>query len=97
MGAEEFYTTGTGATAHEAFNEAKERAYYDVGHQGYSGTIAEKEYFSEIPCDMNPKAIKETIEKCLNDMDHFCQDKWGDAGAIRVSENKWVFFGWASS
>mgnify|MGYP001555482183 CR=1 FL=1 len=24
-------------------------------------------------------------------------DKWGPAGAVRLTENRWLFFGWASS
>jgi len=97
MGAEEFYTSGTGKNVAEAFTEARERAYYEVGHQGYSGTIAEKDGFKEVPCEMTHEAVDEMVDKCLSDMDHWCQDKWGPAAAIQVLSNKWVFFGLASS
>ncbi len=55
MGAEQFEAWAKGETAQEAFDEAKEQAYYDVGHQGYSGTIAEKA--NEI-LEINPEPTK---------------------------------------
>ena len=97
MGAEEFTTSGTGKNVNEAFKEAQERAFYDVGHQGHSSTIAEKDSFKLIPCEMTHDAVDEMVDKCLNDMDHWCQDKWGPAAAIQVLSNKWIFFGWASA
>ena len=97
IGAEEFCTSGTGETVQEAFHEARERAFYDVGHEGYSGTIAEKNSYKLIPCEMTHDAVDALVDKCLEDMDHWCQDKWGPAAAIQVLSSKWVFFGWASS
>ena len=100
MGAQEFFTSGTGETVQEAFQESRERAYNDVGghgHQGYSGTIAEKGNYKLIPCEMTHEAVDAMVDKCLADMEHWCQDKWGPAAAIQVLSGKWVFFGWASS
>ena len=48
MGAEQFWHEANGKDAQEAFNNAIEKALYDYGHRGYSGTIAEKESFTEI-------------------------------------------------
>ncbi len=42
MGGTEFWVEGRGATAAEAFNAARAEAQYDRGHEGYTGTIAEK-------------------------------------------------------
>jgi hypothetical protein len=42
MGAANFETVSSGKTAKEAFSRAVERAQYEYGHGGYSGTIAEK-------------------------------------------------------
>lgn len=42
MGAEEFRSDSRGATRREAFTTAREQAFYDHGHAGYTGTIAEK-------------------------------------------------------
>jgi len=97
MGAEEFVTSGKGKNVGEAFHEAQERAFYGVGHQGYSGTIAEKNGWKVINCEMTEEATEAMIEKCLDNMDHFCQDKWGPAAAIQVTDDTWVFFGYASS
>ena len=97
MGAMEFYSSGKGCNAAEAFQEARGRALHMYGYGGSSGTIAEKSSYKLIPCEQNEEAVDTLINKCLGDMNHFCQDKWGDAGAIQVNENTWIFFGWASS
>ena len=39
MGAQEFFTSGTGEIVQEAFQEARERAFYDVGGTGTKGTV----------------------------------------------------------
>jgi len=46
---------------------------------------------------MNAGDIQATMDECMQDYDHFTQDKWGPAGAIQVSKKTWVFFGVASS
>lgn len=97
MGAQEFQCTGQGNTAQEAFADAVQEAKYEHGHGGYSGTIAEKSSFKIVPCEQTQEAIEATIEKCMQDEDHFCNDKWGPAAAIQVSDSYFVFFGWASS
>lgn len=97
MGAQEFDCVGHGSTIQEAFNAAKQEALYDHGHSGYSGTIAEKDSFRKIPCEINSTAIQNKIDACMQDENHFIQDKWGPAGAIKLSDTSWVFFGYASS
>ena len=47
MGATTFTHIATGRTATEAFHTAKEEAYWERGHGGYTGTIAEKPGFLE--------------------------------------------------
>jgi hypothetical protein len=47
MGATTFIHIATGRTATEAFHTAKEEAYWECGHGGYTGTIAEKPGFLE--------------------------------------------------
>ena len=42
MGATTFSTYGLGKTAGDAFYAAQDRARYEYGHGGYTGTIAEK-------------------------------------------------------
>lgn len=49
MGAHTFYTRSSGEDAKSAFQNAVEDAQYRYGHAGYTGTIAEKTSFTEIP------------------------------------------------
>lgn len=48
MGGCDFETMSAGRDAKEAFSNAVERAIYDRGHEGYSGTIKEKAGFYAI-------------------------------------------------
>ena len=84
MGAERFRTEAKGKTAQVAFQDAVEKAQYEHGHAGYTGTIAEKLSFEEFPL---PK------EKSL---DGELEDKWGPAGCIEIKPGEFIFFGWAS-
>lgn len=104
MGAEQFVTRATGASASEAFSRAVEQAQYDYGHAGYTGTIAEKRGFKLVTPNGPGESPKQVVERCLEDDRHFCQDKWGDAGAVDAGPNPknpkeriFIFFGWASS
>jgi hypothetical protein len=47
MGASTYEEMQHGKTAKEAFHRAVERAQYEYGHGGYTGTIAEKYDFTE--------------------------------------------------
>jgi len=97
MGAQEFECIGHGNTAQEAFNNAVQDAQYEYGHGGYTGTIAEKSSFKQIPCEQDQNVIAKVIDECLGNSNHFCQDKWGPAACIQMADTSWVFFGWASS
>jgi len=96
MGACTFMVTATGSNAKEAFKEAVEEATYDYGHRGYTGSIAEKDAFVIITCppDQNPHDYAEAL---IDNGDGRVDDKWGPAGCINLGENKYLFFGWASS
>jgi len=90
MGAQDFFVEAEGATAQEAFRNAVDEARHEYGHGGYTGTIAEKGSFVIVQLD--PELVE--------DYDRWpdkVQDKWGPAGAIKLAENKWLFFGCASS
>ena len=66
MGAETFYQTVKGKNAQDAFNRAKEEAYWMHGHGGYSGSIAEKQGFTEF---QRPKGIREkTVRTLMHDL-----------------------------
>lgn len=45
MGAEQFFTIALGRNPHQAFDKAREDAYWEWGHAGYTGSIAEKQEF----------------------------------------------------
>jgi hypothetical protein len=96
MGACTFTTSATGATPREAFNEAVQRALYDYGHAGYTGTLAEKCDFVHIPLPEGKDPHKYANE-LIDASDPRINDKWGPAGCLPLSGNKWLFFGWASS
>lgn len=42
----------------------------------------------------NPEALATAL---LELADRRVEDKWGPAGCIRISDDNWLFFGWASS
>jgi len=97
MGAQEFKCVGTGNNAKDAFYRAREEALYEKGHGGYTGSIAEKDSFKVIPCGMTEGEIVATMDECMQDWDHFTQDKFGPCGCIKLSNTSWLFFGVASS
>lgn len=95
MGASQFIVYEVGDTAKDAFNNAVAEAQYDHGHSGYSGTIAEKDSFTEVPKPTTFSGDWEVHDDPLLEMQF--DDKWGPAGCFKVKEGQWCFFGWASS
>jgi hypothetical protein len=101
MGASEFIQIANGKTANEAFTNAVEQAAYEHGHSGYTGTMAEKNNFIEIP--LPKKGKKDPVERAVDLASTFIEkndpridDKWGPAGCIKAKRGTYVFFGWAS-
>ena len=106
MGAHDFYTVGTGATAKDAFRTAVEDDLYEYGHDPYTGDIGQKESFVIVP---TPDGA--TDEHCydhasrlvrLNRMPRGTDDKWGPCAALRMPDGpdgnqRWLFFGWCAS
>lgn len=101
MGAVEFFCEAEGASAKDAFHQAVEEAQWENGHEGYSGTIAEKNTFKLVHVAEGADPWK-TAETMLYDQGKF-DDKWGPAGCmvVRHPDNgklgKYLFFGYASS
>jgi len=97
MGANTFYTRSRGRTPEEAFRRAVDMARYRFGHDGYTGSIAEKESFVmvEVPRGAEPEEHAYTLLMARG------VDKWGPAGCIVLEpekgEKEYLFFGWASS
>lgn len=96
MGACTFETMATGETARKAFDAARDEARHECGFGGYSGTIAEKGQFVTLtpPPGDDPR---EFARRLIDEGDPRVDDKWGPAGCVKLSEGKWLFFGWASS
>lgn len=110
MGAAEFHDTSQKKDVAEAFNECREQAWYDHGHSGYSGTIAEKDGYRvfELPLGRTVEDVLRTCGEFYRHEDvasrawlpiglfEIYDDKWGPAVAMRDHDGAWHFFGWAS-
>jgi hypothetical protein len=97
MGATTFVTVGHGKTAAEAFKAAREDAQYSYGHDGYTGTIAEKSNFQEVSVASSILEDCNALDAKIEDLtDTVFNDKWGPAGCIKLKTGEYVFFGWAS-
>jgi len=102
MGAAEFYDVGGGASVSEAFNSLVEDARYEYGHGGYTGTIAEKTDYKSASSQVfdSYDAAYEFANKKMDELDHWCNDKWGPAAYVSFKDSKgnkkYLFFGWAS-
>ena len=96
MGASEFGTKVRGKTAKEAFQAALDQAHWDHGHSGYSGTLAEKSEYVVIPVPAGADPIA-YAGQLMDEDDERIHDKWGPAGCVKVSDDEFYFFGWASS
>ena len=96
MGAEPFIIGAMGDSPKAAFQCAVERALYEHGHGGYTGTIAEKDSFVEVdlPEDVDPVS---EADRLIDAEDERISDKWGPAGCFALDERRYLFFGWASS
>lgn len=103
MGAQEFTEFVYGEDSPEkAFAVAVERAAWEHGHGGYTGTIAEKTGFLMVD-DMwageNPPTVDEAlgvVDRAYEDEDHIAQGKWGPAACLTIKGGH-LFFGYASS
>jgi hypothetical protein len=95
-----FIHVAKGKSAQAAFDAAVEQTTYDHGHAGYTGTIAEKDNFIEIPLPTgrkDPEArAKALANKLIEKNDPRIEDTWGPAGCIKIGPGKYLFFGWAS-
>ena len=93
MGATTFVTAyGNPATMtpQEAFDEARAQARHEYGHNGYTGTIAEKDTLFHV-------ADPDAIDTILDDEKHPVGTKDGPCGYfVDTDLQSFIFFGWAS-
>lgn len=97
MGASVFYHSVKAEAVADAFALAQAEARYEYGHGGYSGTIAEKPGWVVIqstPVDSD--TAHKMADSLIDAEDPRIDNKWGDAGAIAMTDGSWLFFGWAS-
>lgn len=95
MGSSEFIVEWSGDSAKDAFNNAREDAFYNFGHAGYTGTIAEKTSFVKINCPKDKIPI-DYAQELLDNLDKRIENKWGPAGCIESGPRCYIFFGFAS-
>jgi len=92
----------------DAFEMARDRAAYECGHGGYSGTIAEKSDAVTVhraKCEANARRMAEALlglghlPVYRDEMTRLFEDKGNPAGAIRFPVDKTndgiLFFGYA--
>ena len=96
MGADPFVTSASGDTAKAAFDKAVEAALYQYGHDGYTGSIAEKDSIIEIELEEGEDPVAKA-DRLIDTDDERVSDKWGPAGAFSLGDSRYLFFGWASS
>ena len=91
-------------TPEKAFQALVAQAKYDLGHAGYTGTIAEKGsdgfgMYTHVPVTMK-QAYEKQQENLQSENPRF-DDKWGPCGCIPIKDDEkgegWLFFGIASS
>lgn len=99
MGATTFYEEGKGQTATEVFHALIAGAVHQCGHDGYTGTIAEKrqsddpgkygenfKVFTSAPDqgDMTDAVYKKMVAGLIDGYMDEVDDKWGPAGCIQI-------------
>ncbi len=98
MGACDFTQVGPKGTLKESFTAAHEKAAWEHGHGGYSGTLAEKGDTVQICTEQVEEGAAYTLaHRLIQEYDERINDKWGPAGAIPLTDGRWLFFGMASS
>jgi hypothetical protein len=96
MGATTFFTPARGKSAREAFITARDEEAWEHGHGGYTGTLAEKNDFVEIPLPPGQDPHR-FAERLIDEGDERIDDKWGPAGCLKTGDDAYLFFGWAST
>jgi hypothetical protein len=101
MGAHSFvhFRSAREKSAAEAFSDARANALYHYGHNGYTGTIAEKMSFKMLPI-VDGKDIEQSAWHYIDTAHPAVDDKYGPAGCIhgkdKDGDEVYCFFGWAA-
>jgi|11_taG_2_1085331.scaffolds.fasta_scaffold00138_5 hypothetical protein len=100
MGSSTFYLSTSAENASQAFSNLVFEAKHDYGSAGYTGTIAEKEYYTMASSE--PLEISAADSLAANLLNTRYSDKYGPAGCIELKKEhsaqlkKFLFFGWAA-
>lgn len=78
----------------EAFSRMKAKAYWDYGHSGYSGSLAEKPSYEVIECPLHIQT-KDQFKAWMHEIDAG-RSKWDDA-LMTEWNGYYIAFGYASS
>lgn len=94
MGSVTVVNQSSKGTMIEAYRELVEKAEWDYGHSGYSGTIAESSGVvlakgSEPMTLLEAEALADEMLRNYDDQ----IEKWGPAVAIPVDDGSWLFVG----
>lgn len=94
MGGQTFITTETGSTPLVAYDDAVASALYEHGHNGYTGTIAEKAGFIvvESPQGVDGVYLVDAIEDCFDKASDRLIELIGPDEAdrvFRIYDDKW--------
>ena len=82
MGASEYKRVGKGKTAKAAFDRLVEKAQWEHGHGGYSGTIAEKHSMVEF---QRPKGMRRaTVIQAVENLGRIGYDDDGNPKTAKV-------------
>ena len=88
MGAHNFSNTKMiKGTASDAYNELREEALYEDGHDAYNGTISTTHGFVTPRGDVpryGTKAFDKWEDKVLDDSESYGIEKWGDCMCIEI-------------
>jgi hypothetical protein len=95
MGAADFMTRASGATAKEAFQNATAEARHEYGHRAYTGSIAEKTGFQMLTVP-DGKTLEQFAEEIVCDDEHWASDKRGPAACFALGDTEFLFVGVAS-
>lgn len=95
MGGMSFDCYGEGATVKAAYNNAVNNAYYDYGHAGYTGTIAEKDGFVlfELPSPgVSADAVADAAMEAYSDVSRLTHLGYDETTATKIRDvygDKW--------
>tara|TARA_R110000851_G_scaffold254823_1_gene407429 strand:- start:466 stop:783 length:318 start_codon:yes stop_codon:yes gene_type:complete len=104
MGSTTFIEIGIGASARQAYSDARERANDENGHQqGYSGDIQTSDGFKMLTSSIDDETPIEAAVRLTDNLSSI-QDSRGRCGCIDLLEatgedadkDRYLFFGWAA-